>query len=131
MKTFKLLIPMLSFLFLMSCGSTIKFPVSEIVPAAEISAKANQGKNDNTEIEVIAENLADPSRLSPPKDFYVVWIVTDSDQKINVGRLVQDGSKKVSLTTKTPYDVKEIFITAEEEGNESFPGKTVITRKKL
>jgi hypothetical protein len=131
MNTFKVIIPILSFMFLMSCGSNIKFPVSNIVPATEISAKANQDKNDNTEIEVTAEYLADPNRLSPPKDFYVVWIVTDNNQKINVGRLVQDGNKKVSLTTKTPYKVKEIFITAEKEGNESFPGKTVITRKKL
>lgn len=131
MNTTKVLIPILSIMFLVSCGSTKKFPVSDLVPAAQISAKTSQDKNDNTEIEITAEYLANPDRLSPPKDFYVVWIVTDDDKKINVGRIVQDGGKKVSLTTKTPYKVKEIFITAEKEGNESFPGKTVITRKKL
>lgn len=131
MKIIKL-IPIGVILFLVtSCTTTVKFPVSNLVPAAEISATKKKDKNNNYGIKVTTRYLANPNRLNPPKNFYVVWIVTDNNQIKNIGQLIQKGSKKVVLTTTTPFAVKEIFITAEDRGDVTYPGNTEITRKKL
>lgn len=131
MKIIKL-IPIGVILFLVtSCTTTVKFPVSNLVPAAEISATKKKDKNNNYDIKVTTRYLANPNRLNPPKNFYVVWIVTDNNQIKNIGQLIQKGSKKVVLTTTTPFAVKEIFITAEDRGDVTYPGNTEITRKKL
>lgn len=115
-------------LLLSSCASTVNFPVSNVAPAAVISAKMKQDKNKNNLIEINAVNLASADRLSPPKDNYVVWIVTNEDGTKSVGQLIIKNGKKSTLNTVTPFEVKEIFITAEEEGNLSYPTGTEISR---
>ena len=118
-------------LLLFSCSSTTQFPVSDTVPGAHIEAKLSEDENDNTEIEITADHLANPERLSPSKNLYVVWVVTETGMVKNVGKLIQDGRKKVKLDVLTPFKVKEIFITAEEDGNVTKPGKMLITSKKI
>lgn len=113
-------------LFVSACSSTAKFPVSELVPAANITAKKKQDKNKNFIIELTAYNLAEPSRLSPPKNVYSVWIVAENGTTKNVGQLINENAKKAVLESTTPFNVKEIFITAEETGDLSYPqGKEV------
>jgi hypothetical protein len=128
MKTIKHLIAVSLILLLSSCGSTTKFPTSNITPAAEIVAKTKTDKNNNTVIEVIAKNLASADRLSPPKNNYVVWITTDDNGTKNIGQLnIKNGSKAV-LKTSTPFTVKDIYITAEESGSISYPTGVEISR---
>ncbi len=115
-------------LFLTSCLSTAKFPVSSVTPAAEIIAKMKQDKNKNNVIEVTALNMASADRLTPPKNNYVVWIETENDGIKNIGRLTNKNAKKASLKTSTPFNVKEIFITAEEQDDISYPSGTEISR---
>ncbi len=116
---------------LISCSTTKKFPVSEVLPAANIEAKITTNENNNTVLKVTAKHLANPKRLSPSKNLYVVWIVTEDDLVKNIGRLIQESDGKVSATFNTPYKIEEIFITAENDGNVTEPGKTMITSKKL
>ena len=61
-----------------ACASTANFPVSSTVPAADITATKKQDKNKNFVIEVTAINLAEASRLNPPKNNYSVWIVVEN-----------------------------------------------------
>jgi len=126
----KLLVNVLSLsviLFLTSCATTAKFPVSSVTPAAEITAKKTQDKNKNYVIEVTAKNLASADRVDPSKKNYSVWFVTDNGTK-NAGQLMIKNAKTASLKTSTPYDVKEIFITAEDQGDYSYPVGVEITR---
>lgn len=126
----KLLVKVLSIsviLFLTSCATTVKFPVSSVTPAAEITAKKTQDKNKNYVIEVTAKNLASADRVDPSKKTYSVWFVTDNGTK-NAGQLMIKNAKTASLKTSTPYDVKEIFITAEDQGDYSYPVGVEITR---
>ena len=58
MKSLKNLILGAIVLVLASCASTAKFPVSDIIPAAEITAKMKQDDNKNSIIEVTAKNMA-------------------------------------------------------------------------
>lgn len=113
---------------LTSCATTAKFPVSSVTPAAEITAKKKQDKNNNYVIEVTAKNLASADRIDPSKKNYNVWIVTENNFTKNAGMLVNKNAKTASLKTSTPFDVKEIFITAEDQGDYSYPVGIEIAR---
>ena len=113
---------------LTSCATTAKFPVSSVTPAAEITAKKKQDKNKNYVIEVIAKNLASANRVDPTKKNYSVWIVTENNGTKNAGMLVNKNAKTASLKTSTPFDVNEIFITAEDQGDYSYPVGIEIAR---
>ncbi len=111
-----------------SCASSIKFPVSTITPAAEITAAMKQDKNKNYVIEVNAVNLASPDRLNPPKKTYVVWITTADNGTKNIGQMVIKNAQKSYLKTSTPFKALEIFITAEDQGDISYPSGVEISR---
>lgn len=113
---------------MISCAGKAKFPVSDTVPAAEITAKKKQDKNNNYVIELTAKNLAEAGRLNPPMNNYSVWIVTDDGTVKNIGQLMNENAKKATLKTVTPFNVNEIFITAEEKGNLSRPLGIEISR---
>lgn len=115
--------------FLASCATTTsKFPLSATVPAAEITAKKKQDKNNNYTLDVEAKNLASAERLNPPKETYVVWIVTDDNMTRNVGQLMIKNAKTSSLKTSTPFNVKQVFITAENQGDVTYPSGIEISR---
>lgn len=111
-----------------SCASTAKFPVSTTVPAAVIVAKKKQDKHDNYVIELTAKNLADPRRLVPPKSNYSVWVVADNGSVNNIGQLTLKNAKKAELETVTPFNVRGIFITAEDSGSLNYPRGIEISR---
>ena len=115
-------------LLMISCASTANFPVSNTVPAAEITAKKKQDKNKNYVIELTAKNLAEASRLNPPMNNYSVWIVADNGTIKNIGQLSNKNAKTAVLKAVTPFNVNEIFITAEKQGNLSYPGGIEISR---
>lgn len=129
MKTFKIVFLSIAMVLLMvSCVKTVKFPVSTVIPAAEISADFSKDKNNNTVISVTANNMASADRLAPPKKTYVVWIKTSDNGVKNIGQLSSKNAKKASLKTVTSYEPQEIFITAEDEGDVSYPAGIEISR---
>lgn len=111
-----------------SCASVAKFPVSNTVPAADITAEKKQDKNNNYIIELTAKNLADANRINPEMNNYSVWIVGDDGRTKNVGQLTNKNAKKAVLKTVTPFNVREIFITAEEQGDLTYPAGIEISR---
>jgi hypothetical protein len=115
-------------LLLTACGTTYHFPTSNTTPAADISLEINQNDQKNYCIELTAKNLAAPSRLSPPRENYSVWIITETGLTKNLGQLSIENAEKVTFKTTTPFKVKEIFITAENTHNNSVPAGTEITR---
>jgi hypothetical protein len=131
MKTIKHAIAGVFIVLLTSCGSSATFPTSVITPAAEIVAKTKTDKNKNTIIEVTAKNLASAERLSPPRTSYVVWISTEDNGTKNLGQLNSKNGSKAVLKATTPFKVKEIYITAEDQGNISFPAGIEISRTSL
>ncbi|NBC58385.1 MAG: hypothetical protein GVY05_08910 [Bacteroidetes bacterium] len=127
MKTIKKIIIIVTIILITSCGTVTKFPISNAVPAAEITVKKKQDKNNNYVIELQAKNLAKASRLNPPKSNYSVWIIVGDDTK-NIGQLSNKNAKKAVLKTVTPFNAQEIFITAESEGNLNYPEGLEISR---
>lgn len=115
-------------LIISSCGTTVKFPVSTITPSAVISATKKTDKSNNTILSITAKNLASADRLSPAKKTYVVWITTAKNGIKNIGQLNQKNGKTAKLETLTSFNPIQIFITAEDEGNISYPMGTEISR---
>lgn len=131
MKTIKIILFIGVVAMLSSCATTAKFPVSPEVPAANIVAKKKQDKNNNYRIKLTAENLAEPGRLNPPKENYSVWIVTKNGDVKNLGQLSFRNAKKVVLEAVTPFNAKEIFLTAENGGDLTSPQGIRISRAKF
>jgi hypothetical protein len=113
---------------LAGCATTAKFPISTVAPAAEISAKKTMDKNKNYVIELVALNLTSTDRLNPPKNHYNVWIVTGQNDYKNLGQVLNANAKKVVFKTLTPFNPKEIILTAEDEGNRLMPAGIEIAR---
>jgi len=113
---------------LAGCATTAKFPISTVAPAAEISAKKTMDKNKNYVIELVAHNLTSTDRLNPPKNHYNVWIVTEQNDYKNLGQVMNANAKKVVFKTLTPFNPKEIILTAEDEGNRLMPAGIEIAR---
>ena len=115
-------------LLMTTCATVVKFPVSTVEPAADITAKIKKNNQNNYVIEVTANYLASVERLSPPKKMYVVWLVTSENGINNIGQMKNDNAQKMKLQTLTSFEPKEIFVTAEDEGNITFPSGIEISR---
>ena len=113
---------------LAGCATSAKFPISTVAPAAVITAKKTVDKNKNYVVELVALNLTSPERLNPPKNHYNVWIVTEQNEYKNLGQVMNANAKKVVFKTLTPFNPKEIILTAEDEGNRPMPTGIEIAR---
>lgn len=130
----KSLSPVLAIAFILaftSCAKKLTFSSSSIVPAATGSVKIKSDKNKNQNIHVSVTHLAPASKLSPPQNTYVVWMVTESNGTKNLGQLKSSGSLlskalKGSLKTVTSFNPTRFFITAEDNGNVQYPGSPVV-----
>ncbi len=130
-KLFKI-VWLLIALFLGSCSTTRDFPVSDIIPAAKGELSVERDKNDNYQIKIEIANLADPKRLSPSKNYYIVWSELKDGSYINLGKLASGRRDKGNFKTVTAFKPSEIFITAEKRADIFHPeGPEVLRMKDL
>lgn len=119
-----------------SCTSTKKVPFdnSQVVPSAEGTIKAKKDNNNNYALNISTVNLPDPSKLTPPRKTYVVWIETEKGIK-NVGQMNSKSpmfskTRKASLSTVSTLKPTRIFVTAEDDPKIEHPGtQTVLTTR--
>lgn len=52
---------------------------SPAIPAVEGHAKFGRAPNGNTSVDVTVKHLADPEKLTPPANTYVVWLRPNKD----------------------------------------------------
>lgn len=114
-----------------SCSRKIVFQNSSVVPAAQGTVKVKNDKNKNYVIKVEVSDLADVSRLQPPKKTYVVWMETDQGKTENLGQLLSSSgfmSKQLkgSLETVSSFKPAKIYITAEDDASIQYPGRQLI-----
>jgi len=131
MKKLKFASLFIAILFMASCTDNLKFPVSDITPSADLTASFKKDKNGNYQISITAKNLAAADRLSPPQKVYVAWIVKDSGGVGNIGQLANKNAGTVSIEALTSHEFSEVFITAEQDGNISYPRGVEISRIKI
>lgn len=137
-KTSKSIIFFFCILFscsLMSCSTRLNFLNSTVVPAAKGSVKVSRDDNRNYALDVKVTNLAEPSRLQPKKDLYVVWLVTKDGATKNIGQLNSSSGFFTSalegeLKTVSSFEPDYVFITAENSSDIQYPlGIVVLTTK--
>ena len=114
-----------------SCSRKMTFLNSSVVPAAQGSVKVKQDRNKNYVIKVEVRDLADVSRLQPPKKTYVVWMETDQGKTENLGQLLSSTSfmsnqMKGSLETVSSFNPAKIYITAENDAGIQYPGRQIV-----
>lgn len=119
-------------LSVLSCAKKVPFLVSSVVPSAEGSVKMKKDNNNNYTIDLSVVRLVDPSRLTPPKAGYIVWMQTEQNGIHNIGQLttstgIMSKTPKSSLTTVTPYRPTGFFITGEDNLSTDFPGTIVLS----
>ncbi len=116
-----------------SCAKKIHFSKSSVVPGAEGTVKIKKDKNKNYNVNISIANLAEPDDLTPARSAYVVWMETDQNSVKNIGQIKSSKklfskALKASISTVTPHYPTKFFITAENNGDISYPeGETVLT----
>jgi len=93
---------------------------SPVVPAAEGVVKVDKDKNKNYDIKVQVYNLAEPSKLQPAKNYYVVWVEDVNNETKNIGKIkittdLLTKRLKGSIQTVSPTKPRIVFITAEND----------------
>ncbi len=119
--------------FLQACSKKLAFTTSTVVPAAKGSVKVKDDDNNNYKIELSIIRLAEPKRLNPPKNTYVVWMETKQNGIKNIGQLKTSSglfskTLKSSLETVTSFKPVSFFITAEDNANIQYPSDQVVLR---
>lgn len=121
-----------TFLF-SACATKIPFATSEMVPAAEGTVTVKKDNNNNYNMSINLIRLADPSRLTPPKNMYIVWMETEGNTTKKIGQITTSSSMisqalKSSLQAISAVKPTKVFITAEDDANIQYPsGQTVMT----
>ncbi|CAH0997954.1 hypothetical protein EMA8858_04089 [Emticicia aquatica] len=114
-----------------SCAKKINFLISPTVPAARGYVEVKKDNNKNYSIKIHISNLAEVQRLQPPKQTYVIWMVTDENITKNIGQ-IQSSTNMMSKQLKAAFEnvsafkPTKIFITAEDEANTQYPGTQII-----
>ena len=122
-------------LALSSCSTKYVFATSPVAPAAQGWVKVKTDNNKNYGINLQVKMLAEPNKLTPPKEFYVVWMRTENDESVNIGRLNSHDTffssmLEGSLKTNTPMKPRGFFITAENESSPTYGGGVVVLSTK-
>lgn len=118
-------------LFMTSCARKATFQTSSVVPAAQGTVKVKTDNNKNYVIDVQIKDLADVSRLQPPKESYVVWMETEQGKTEKLGQLLSSKSflskqMTADLQTVSSYKPVKIFVTAENGSNVQYPDRKVV-----
>jgi len=131
------ILAMLLVVLFVSCTQKVSFLTSSVVPAARGTVKVDQDKNKNYVINIEVENLAESSRLTPPKKTYVVWVTSEKNMTKNVGQ-IDTSSKSFSNNLSTSFQSTsvakptKIFITAEDDAGVQYAtGQIVLTTSSL
>jgi len=127
-----LLVALVAMLFAFSsCATKAQFQTSSIVPAARGTVVVKKDWNKNYVIKIKLYNLAESSRLTPPRNSYVVWMEAEDNGVKNLGKIKSASSfmskeLNASFETVTPFKPYKIFITAEDDAMIQFPVTDVV-----
>ena len=112
--------------FLNACTHKITFMNSTVIPAARGTVEVSKDKSNNYVIKLALNYLSESSRLTPPKNTYVVWMVTENNVTKNIGQIKTSSNLKANFETKSSFKPSKIFITADDDANLQYPSTQIV-----
>lgn len=109
----------------------ITFLTSLVVTNAKGYVRIKTDNDHNYIVEIYLSGLAELTALQPPRQTYVVWMITDQDITKNIAQINSSTgflSRQLtaSFQTVSSFKPSKIFITAEDDVDILFPGSQVI-----
>jgi hypothetical protein len=99
------------------------------VPAATGVVKAQKAKeNGNIKLAIKVDHLATPSSLTPSANSYLVWIRPNGGEAFKQGAIGVDKNLSGGLKLETVSKDFDVFITAEQSDNVTFPSDVQVLR---
>jgi hypothetical protein len=99
------------------------------VPAATGVVKAQKAKeNGNIKLAIKVDHLATPSSLTPSANSYLVWIRPNGGEAFKQGAIGVDKNLSGELKLETVSKDFDVFITAEQSDNVTFPSDVQVLR---
>ena len=112
-------------------SSSNEYPMkaSSNVPAAAGIVKVQRDKaNGNTKLDIRVWHLANPSRLTPPANAYIVWVRPRDGAAMRTGAIRLDKDQKGEVKLVTVEKDFEVFITAEQSESADVPSDFQVLR---
>jgi hypothetical protein len=122
---------MVSLLAIWPWSSSQEYPMkaSNSVPAAAGIVKVQRDKdNGNTKLDIRVWHLANPSRLTPPANAYIVWVRPPDGAAVKQGAIRVDKDQKGEVKLVTEAKDFEVFITAEQSESVDVPSDFQVLR---
>jgi hypothetical protein len=117
-------------LALAPAGYAKNYPMtaSNIVPGATAELQVDKQKNGDFQVELKADHLAKPGRLTPSANTYVVWFQEENSQPQIKGTLRVGDDLKAELKSTTTLHNFTVLVTAETDSQTKFPSEQVVLR---
>ena len=124
----------LATLVIFSFGSCAKKTASlseSLIPESNGNVQIKRDVNSNYVIQINLSDLENVKNLSPAKEAYVVWMVSDQKRAKNIGQIEGANSwltkkSKASFEATSPTKPTKIYITAENDITVQKPGKQIV-----
>ena len=101
---------------------------SNIVPGATAELQVAKEKGGNVQVELKADHLAKPGRLTPSANAYIVWFQQEGSQPQIQGTLRIGDDLKAELKSTTTLHNFTVLVTAESDPQAKFPSEQVVLR---
>jgi len=101
---------------------------SNTVPGATAELQVDKEKNGNVQVELKADHLAKPGRLTPSANTYIVWFQEEGSQPQIQGTLKTGDDLKAELKSTTTLHNFTVLVTAETDSQTKFPSEQVVLR---
>ena len=109
-------------------AKTYPMTASDIATGATAQLQVAKEKDGNSQLEVKANGLAKPGRLTPAAKTYVVWVQQEGSQPKSQGELKVGNNHKGDLKTATTLHTFNVFVTAETDAQTKLPSEQVVLR---
>lgn len=124
----------LATLVIISFGSCAKKTASlseSFIPESNGNVQIKRDVNSNYVIQINLSDLENVKNLTPAKEAYVVWMVSDQKRAKNIGQIEGANSwltkkSKASFEATSPTKPTKIYITAENDITVQKPGKQIV-----
>jgi hypothetical protein len=101
---------------------------SDIATGATAQLQVAKEKSGSSQLEVKANGLAKPGRLTPAAKTYVVWVQQEGSQAKSQGELKVGNNHKGDLKSATTLHTFDVFVTAETDAHATVPSEQVVLR---